>query len=55
MTEGGFFLPLPTNKLPDFGGAIRDCCKASSIGTEASVIHRAGMPYDTYIMAIQKL
>ena len=40
MLDGGFFLPLSINTLPDFGGVIiRGCYKMSSIGAETGVVH----------------
>ena len=43
MLKGGFFLPLPVNKPPDFSGVIRDCYKVISVGAEAGVVHPVSM------------
>ena len=41
MLEGSFYLPLPTNKTPDYCGAERGDHKVTSIGTETCVLYRA--------------
>ena len=40
MRDGGFFLPFPGNKLPDFGGAASGSChKAAAIRAEVGHSH----------------
>ena len=43
MADGGFFLPLPGNKLPDMSG-VSDCEKVMSIGAESGREYRFRMP-----------
>ncbi len=45
MLDGDFSLPLPGNKLPDFGSVItRGCRKVFSIRAEGDIVHPTRMP-----------